>query len=131
MNDRKWRPQYDKPHKAGDVFGDNQVGESFVVTYRLDEVPNVRVSAYFGVEQKAHTNGEYRYSPVSVISLEVLEGPDEDVVNSVDIANPERFPFDWPTLAAAKDDISQEMWRWQETEWDVNDFWDGGDLPRG
>lgn len=132
MSERKWRPQYDKPQRAGDVFGDFQVGEAFVVTYHLDNAPNVRVSAYFGIEQVPQSGTErYRYSPVSTISLEKLEGPDNDVVDSVDVPNHERFPFDWPTFSPAHRDMRDEMWRWQKTKWDTNDFWDGEDFPRG
>lgn len=139
MTDRKWRPVGAYPVTAGDHFGDSQAGESFVVTYHLDGaereyqgemVPTVRVSAYFGVELVSFLpSGDTRYSPVSNVSLERLDVYGE-VIEEVQVDNTEIFPFDYSGLASARMDVNVQMWRWQTTEWDVADFWDGKDLPR-
>lgn len=138
MHDRKWRP-VGEPVNAGDVFGDNQVGMAFVVTYLLDaedpkphtpHASGTRVSAYFGVERVPQPDHSNRYSPVSRITLEILD-EDGDMVDGVDFDNGDVFPFDYVTLTQARQDVHKVMQQWQRTTWAMNDFFDGKELPRG
>lgn len=145
MSELKWRPVGTKPVIAGDVFGDFQVGDAYVVTYHLDEcyreyrgemIPTVRVSAYFGVENlpesatKQTVREGARYSPVSHVVFERLDHTGEDVIDEEAYDNGEVFPLDYSEPGIAMMDAEGVANEWQAVEWDVSDFWDGKDMPR-
>lgn len=133
MNKPSWRPQGRFPVKAGDVFGDFQVGKSYVVTYRHTDKRNARISVYFGVVGTPDEKGVYldpkgRYAPTSKISFEILDDAGEDVIHEMELDN-EIFPFDYAMFNAAHMDVIRTSQEWQRMVWTENDMFDGEELP--
>ncbi len=118
-----WKPQ-GLPEEAGDVFGDNEVIDAVSVTYKKENTPNARVTVWFGVVKE--TSG---YKPVADVSYEILEGPDDDVVQEIREDAEAFYDETYSALEDAEAERDQVAERYARTTWTEKDFFDGVNLP--
>lgn len=136
MGKRMWRAQGERPVNAGDVFGDFQVGNALVVTYKLDEAPRARVSVYFGVVGTPDKCGvgldpKGRYAPISKMSLELLDGTsDANVVDEVE-TDGHAFLLDYEQHKPAHMDAVRAAQEWQSSVWTINELFNGKEVHDG